>query len=108
MSTFGSICFTLGLLLLLYGGFSFACCSKKTPDVCYCDSSVGRNVLNTGEYSSSYCTRRAVMNLQKFEGCCMWHGGVAKVSEKGGVQCKDGSRSELCTLQMPHDKAALY
>lgn len=81
-------------------------CSE--PKISYCDSSAGRNVLTNGDYSSTYCTRRAVMNMQKFQGCCMWKGGVAKITIKGGVQCRDGSVSELCTLQMPHDKLVIY
>jgi hypothetical protein len=48
------------------------------------------------------------MNLQKFKGCCMWQGGVDKITLKGGVQCNDGSTSEICTLQLPHEKGAIY
>lgn len=107
MSTFWSICLSVGLLFLLIPSIAFAC-SGKSLDVCYCDSSTGRNVLNSGSYSTTYCTRRAVMNLQKLEGCCMWHGGVLKTTVKDGVQCRDGSVSEFCTRQIPHDKVSVY
>lgn len=107
MRTLVSLCFLISFLSLVTMNVAYACHSKE-PKISYCDSSAGRNVLTNGDYSSTYCTRRAVMNLQKFQGCCMWKGGVAKITEKGGVQCNDGSTSEICTMQMPHDKLVIY
>ena len=106
MNTLLNICLVISLLSILSIGPALA--RTSVPGTCYCDSSTGRNVLNNGDYSSSYCTRRAVMNMQKFEGCCMWKGGVAKITQKGGVQCNDGSTSELCTRQLPNETAAVY
>ena len=74
----------------------------------YCDSSVGRYVTNNGDYSVCYCTRHAVMNLQKLEGCCTWQGGVFKISDRGLVLCNNGGISELCSLQKPVESVAAY
>lgn len=79
----------------------------QVPGIHYCDSSAGRYVLENSDFSSQYCTRHAVMNMDKFEGCCTWHGGVAKATQIE-VICNDGSKSELCALQIPHDNAAIY
>lgn len=107
MRTLVSLCFFISLLAIMSFDMAYAC-SPPAPKISYCDSSAGRNVLTNGDYSSTYCTRRAVMNLQKFRGCCMWKGGVSKITERGGVQCNDGSISEICTLQMPHGKGSIY
>ena len=85
-----------------------AMAASEVPEGSYCDSSAGRIVLENGDYSTCYCTRHAVMNLQKLEGCCMWHGGVAQVTPKSIVICRDGAVSELCTRQIPHDNVAIY
>lgn len=84
-----------------------SCCRPKN-DCCanmggvnYCDSSAGRLVCNNGYYSACYCTRHAVMNIQRIEGCCLWHGGVETVPETGIVACRDGTISESCTSQLP-------
>ena len=108
MRTLLSLYLSVGLLAILACDITYACYSRPAPKISYCDSSAGRNVITNGDYSSEYCTRRAVMNLQKFKGCCMWQGGVAKITLKGGVQCNDGSTSEICTLQLPHEKGAIY
>lgn len=107
MQTIRGLTYSLGLTLLLVTHLATASCPSDMT-IYYCDSSAGRNVLTNGDYSSTYCTRHAVMNLQKLKGCCMWQGGVEKINEKGVVQCRDGSISEICTLQVPHDKVALY
>lgn len=82
-------------------------CCNKMGGVQYCDSSAGRFVCQNGEYSSCYCTRHAVMDLQKIKGCCLWQGGVFKIDERGLVICNNGSVSELCTLQSPEERTAL-
>jgi hypothetical protein len=54
-------------------------------------------VCKNGEYSSCYCTRHAVMDLQKIAGCCLWHGGVLR-AEVNLVVCNDGTLSEECSI----------
>lgn len=83
------------------------CCSRQ-GGVKYCDSSAGRYVCNDGNYSVCYCTRHAVMDLQKIQGCCLWHGGVFKINELGSVICNDSTVSEICTRQNPIEKVAVY
>jgi hypothetical protein len=80
------------------------CCGGNSGGISYCDSSVGRFVCRNGEYSACYCTRHAVMDLQKIAGCCLWQGGVMKVDPFGMVICADGSVSEICSLQSPPEK----
>lgn len=72
-------------------------CCGSMGGVNYCDSSAGRLVCNNGEYSSCYCERHAVMNLQLLQGCCLWRGGVLSVDPNGVVICQDGRISEECT-----------
>lgn len=79
------------------------CCAGKYGGISYCDSSAGRYVCKNGEYSVCYCTRHAVMDLQKIEGCCLWQGGVFRVTETGIVVCNNGGISEICGLQSPVD-----
>lgn len=74
------------------------CCAGK-GGIKYSDSSGGRYVCNNGDYSVCYSTIHAVMDMQKFEGCCMWKGGVLKTSPEGIVICRNGSYSELCSLK---------
>ncbi|KTD20394.1 neurogenic locus notch like protein precursor [Legionella lansingensis] len=74
-------------------------CCGAMGGISYCDSSAGRYVCNNGYYSSCYCTRHAVMDLQKLEGCCLWQGGVLTMDERGVVICNNGGISEICTLQ---------
>lgn len=76
--------------------------------ILYNDSSSGRFVMRDGYYSQCYSTRHAVMDLQKFKGCCMWQGGVEKMDAKGRVICRDKSISELCTLQNPKQSIAVF
>ncbi|MDF1758777.1 MAG: neurogenic locus notch [Legionellaceae bacterium] len=73
-------------------------CCGKMDGIRYCDSSSGRYVCNNGRYSSCYCTIHAVMDLQKVAGCCLWQGGVLKVSKEGIVKCRNGSASEMCSV----------
>lgn len=97
--------FIKSLLLLITLSFaSFAAlasgCCNAMGGILYCDSSAGRFVCNNGYYSSCYCTRHAVMDLQKIMGCCLWHGGVLNTDDDtGAVICRDGSVSEVCSLQ---------
>ncbi|WP_367606294.1 neurogenic locus notch [Legionella sp. W05-934-2] len=72
-------------------------CCKGQGGISYCDSSAGRYVCNYGGYSSCYCTRHAVMDVQNVEGCCVWQGGVLKISPKGMVICNNGGVSEMCS-----------
>lgn len=74
------------------------CCANK-GGIKYSDSSAGRYVCNNGDYSVCYSTIHAVMDLQKFEGCCMWKGGVLKTNSAGLIVCRDGSYSEICSLK---------
>ena len=69
--------------------------------ILYNDSSSGRFVMRDGYYSQCYSKRHAVMDIQKFKGCCMWHGGVEKMDTKGQIICRDQSIAELCSLQNP-------
>jgi len=91
-------------------GFSYQDpqCGCSHCGILYNDSSSGRFVLRDGYYSQCYSTRHAVMDLQKFKGCCMWHGGVEKINNKGQVICRDQSIAELCTLQNPKQSVAVF
>ena len=80
-------------------------CCRGMLGIQYCDSSAGRYVCANGYYSSCYCTRHAVMDLQKIEGCCLWQGGVFKIDKHSGlVICRDGGISSVCSAQKPSDK----
>ena len=104
------LCHTTLILLMLMSPFAQAdrCCPPPVPtDGCcvskggihYCDSSAGRYVCGDGDYSTCYCTRHAVMDLQKLQGCCIWQGGVLKKDDETGlVICNDGGVSEICGL----------
>ncbi|MBA2711845.1 MAG: hypothetical protein H0U57_14800 [Tatlockia sp.] len=72
-------------------------CCNEMGGISYCDSSAGRYVCNNGYYSACYCTRHAVMDLQKIEGCCLWQGGVMTTSVGGHVLCNNGGISEICS-----------
>ncbi|MBA2656308.1 MAG: hypothetical protein H0U70_04905 [Tatlockia sp.] len=74
-------------------------CCNDMGGISYCDSSAGRYVCNNGYYSACYCTRHAVMDLQKISGCCLWQGGVLGTTPTGLVMCNNGGISELCSLQ---------
>ncbi len=82
-------------------------CCGSMGGVQYCDSSAGRMVCKNGEYSACYCTRHAVMDLQKIAGCCLWQGGVFKINEKGWVICNNGGLSEICSLGNPIQKVTM-
>ena len=81
----------------IYG--ACANCCKGMGGINYCDSSAGRYVCQNGYISSCYCTRHAVMDLQRVHGCCIWQGGVMLVDPKGLVICNNGGTSEVCTLE---------
>jgi len=75
-------------------------CCNRMGGVQYCDDSAGRFVCKNGSYSSCYCTRHAVMDLQKIQGCCLWQGGIFKVDLTTSlVICNNGGVSELCSLK---------
>ncbi|NCT56504.1 MAG: neurogenic locus notch [Legionella sp.] len=83
-------------------------CCDKMGGVQYCDSSAGRYVCQNGRYSSCYCTRRAIMNMQAFEGCCMWQGGVFKIDDRTGfVICNNGGVSPMCSLGNPQESVVI-
>ncbi|STX28372.1 neurogenic locus notch like protein precursor [Legionella beliardensis] len=74
-------------------------CCAMMGGVSYCDSTAGRLVCKNGYYSSCYCTRHAIMDLQNVQGCCLWQGGVLTMDEQGLVICNNGGISELCSSQ---------
>jgi hypothetical protein len=84
-----------------------ACCAEM-GGISYCDSSAGRYVCKNGYYSSCYCTRHAVMDLQRIQGCCLWQGGVMAVDPMGLVICNNGGVSELCSLQTPVQSVSIW
>ncbi|MFC3909622.1 neurogenic locus notch [Legionella dresdenensis] len=84
-----------------------ACC-QAMGGIQYCDSSAGRFVCNNGYYSSCYCTRHAIMDLQNVQGCCLWQGGVMIIDPTGMVICNNGAVSEVCTLQSPPQPVASF
>lgn len=82
----------------VYSGCSGTNCCGKMGGIQYCDGSAGRYVCNNGRYSSCYCSRRAVMDMQAFGGCCMWQGGVFKYDDITGLMiCNNGGVSEICS-----------
>ncbi|MDI9818564.1 MULTISPECIES: hypothetical protein [unclassified Legionella] len=120
------LCRVLVTILFLSGSLSFAgrICNESTTyipqcdkmnccgsmgGISYCDSSAGRYVCNNGYYSSCYCTRHAVMDLQLLQGCCLWQGGVLTVDPRtGAVVCHNGSVSEICSLQAPPQQISVW
>lgn len=84
------------------------CCSNK-GNIQYCDSSAGRYVCADGDYSACYCTRHAVMDLQKIQGCCTWQGGVFKIDDATHlVICNDGGISDVCSIYNPIKSVSLW
>lgn len=83
-------------------------CCEMMGGVSYCDASAGRFVCNNGYYSSCYCSRHAVMDLEKIKGCCLWQGGVMTTDDDGSVICNNGGVSELCTTQNAMDKLSAW
>ncbi|HHF7345949.1 TPA: neurogenic locus notch [Legionella feeleii] len=77
-------------------------CCGDMGGINYCDSSAGRYVCNNGYFSSCYCTRHAVMDLQKLQGCCLWQGGVFSTDETGLVICNNGGISQTCSGEPPY------
>lgn len=73
-------------------------CCNGMGGIDYCDSSSGRYICSNGYISSCYCTRHAVMDLQKLQGCCLWKGGVSQVTEAGAIVCNNGQISEVCNF----------
>ncbi len=111
MRSFRRLLPAITLLLGLSTQVAYSVC----PDCCagmggiqYCDSSAGRFVCQNGYYSSCYCTRHAVMDLQRIQGCCLWQGGVLLVDEVGLVICNDGGVSEVCSLQTPVESVSIW
>ena len=76
---------------------SVPCCSGK-GGVSACDYSSGYYFCINGDYSTCYCTKHAMMDLQEVSGCCLWQGGVLQVDPLGLVICNSGSVSEVCSL----------
>ena len=91
-------------VLFLLAPMSYAVCSECCSNmggIKSCDSSAGRYVCQNGYYSSCHCTRHAVMDLQRVQGCCLWQGGVMVIDPMGMVICNNGGVSEICSLQHP-------
>jgi hypothetical protein len=84
-----------------------SCCSEM-GGINYCDSTSGRYICKNGYFSACYCTRHADIDLQNLSGCCLWEGGIAKRDAKGRIHCRDGSISELCSLQNPVESIAQF
>lgn len=108
---------SLVLVIALVFSASVNALSCDDPDQCcvgkgsiqYCDSSAGRYVCGDGDYSSCYCTRHAIMDLQKVAGCCTWQGGVFKLDEyTHTVICNDGGISEVCSIYNPIKSVSLW
>lgn len=105
--------FLLLSLSLAHSTLIFAQCGKEVccegmGGVSYCDASGGRYVCNNGAYSSCYCTRHAIMDLQDINGCCLWHGGVYPgINPYGLIICRDGTLSELCSIQTINQSSML-
>lgn len=74
-------------------------CCANMGGIHYCDASAGRFVCHNGYYSSCYCDRHAVMDLEKIRGCCLWQGGVLSTEDSGLVICNNGGISETCSVQ---------
>jgi hypothetical protein len=111
MPSFKRLLFSVALLLGFFSSVADAACAdccKKMGGTQYCDSSTGRFVCSNGEYSSCYCTRHAVMDLQRISGCCVWQGGVLNIDDNGLVVCNNGGVSEECTLQNPKQSIATW
>ena len=94
----------LSMLLGLFINISYAACpdccpGQETCGIKYCDDSAGRYVCRDGSYSTCYCTRHAVMDLQRIHGCCLWQGGIFIVSPEGLVICNNGGISEICSYK---------
>ncbi len=88
--------------------FAANCCNNM-GGIHYCDSSAGRFVCQNGYFSACYCTKHAVMDLQKIQGCCLWHGGVMNEADNADVVvCRDGSFSETCSIQSEHKPASSW
>lgn len=99
------------LVALPFSSFANDCgeCCHASGGIQYCDSSAGRYVCSNGDYSSCYCTRHAVMDLQKIQGCCLWQGGVMKIDPStGDVICNNGGTSEMCRTREPIKSVSLY
>jgi hypothetical protein len=73
-------------------------CCHGMGGIHFCDATAGRYVCKNGFYSSCYCTRHAVMDLQEVQGCCLWQGGVMAVTPNDIVLCNDGGFSESCSI----------
>lgn len=84
-------------------------CCLRMGGVSYCDSSAGRVVCRNGVYSSCYCTRHAIMDLEHIQGCCIWQGGVLTVDNGNGlVVCNNGSVSPICSEQSYPENIATW
>ncbi len=111
MRAFSQTIFIFCLLFVLFATTAYpACqdCCSHMGGIQYCDSSAGRFVCKNGYYSACYCTRHAVMDLQRVQGCCLWQGGVLTIDEVGLVICNNGGVSEICTRQTPEESVAIW
>lgn len=111
MHSFSRLLPAVALLLGMSSQAAYSACSdccSQMGGIHYCDSSAGRFVCKNGYYSSCYCTRHAVMDLQRIKGCCLWQGGVMLIDPMGLVICNDGGVSEVCSLQNTVQPVAIW
>lgn len=105
------LAFAMSFSTLVFSGGDDACsqCCVGKGNIQYCDSSAGRYVCGDGDYSSCYCNRHAVMDLQKIQGCCLWQGGVFKIDPATHVViCNNGGISEICSIYNPTKSVSLW
>ncbi len=111
MRSFKHLLLPIALLLGVSTNVAYSVCGdccKQMGGIKYCDSSAGRFVCSNGEYSACYCTRHAVMDLQRISGCCVWQGGVLDIDDTGLVICNNGGVSEECSLQNAPQSVATW
>lgn len=109
MSLFYRLILSIIFMFFTSVSFSASCdCCNNMGGIRYCDSSAGRFVCNNGSYSSCYCTRHAVMDLQFLKGCCLWQGGVSKIDDTGFVLCNDGGISSVCSVSPSNEKVVVW
>lgn len=96
------------LLFLSVLSYGHTQCCQDMGGISYCDGSAGRYICKSGDFSSCYCKKTAVMDLQNIQGCCTWHGGVFKTTDLNQVICNDGTLSEICSYTVPEGGFSWY
>lgn len=108
MKTIYIISLLLGLQQQILASDSCPQCCAGYGGIRYNDSSSGRFVCNNGYFSQCYGTRHAIMDLQKLKGCCLWEGGILKITYKNQVICRDGHVSEVCTRILSGNGVSIF